>query len=227
MFTASVAVGQNLTGVRISNASGQLVSSGASLTLAGVSQAFAAQGVDQFGNVLGTPVSLVWSATALPAGASAPVFTTNGNVTTVTYAKAGSYKLAVRLANATNNVFTASVVVSQVLAALCVGTGGQTVNSGASLTVAGTTQAFTVQESDQFGNAMSGASLVWSASALPPAPRRLPSQPAATSRRSPTRPAAATRCGLARPTRRPACSPPRCRSARPQPAFALPPAASR
>ncbi len=215
LFTASVLVSQNVTGVRISNSSGQIVSSGASLTLAGVSQSFTAQGVDQFGNVLATPVSLVWSATALPAGAAAPVFTTSGNVTTVTYAKAGSYKLGLRLANATNNLFTASVAVSQTLTGVHVSSGSQALSSGASLTVSGASETFTAQGYDQFGNAMSTApSLVWSATTLPTGAA---APTFATSGNVTTvtyKAAGGYTLALNLPTRRAACSPPRWRSVR-------------
>jgi hypothetical protein len=167
VFTASVSVNPTLTGVCISNASGQPVSSGASLTVSGVSQAFTAQGCDQFGNVMSGTLSLVWSTLAMPCGVSAPTFTTNGNVTTVTYTAAGSYTLGLRLANATSYAFTASVSVNQTSTGIRISVGGQTVNSGASLTNSGLTQAFTVQGVDQFGNTMNGPSLVWSATAIP------------------------------------------------------------
>jgi len=66
----SVLVSQTFTSVNLRTASGQLVSPGSTVTVPGVSQAFAAQGLDQFGSVLAKQPTFTWSVATVPSGAT-------------------------------------------------------------------------------------------------------------------------------------------------------------
>jgi hypothetical protein len=114
--------------------------------------------VDQFGNAVAAP-ALTWSATVAPQGAPAPVFTTSGGVTTVTFGMAGSYSLTAKVTAAPTISFVTSVIVSQTLT-------GVAVSPNACTLIVGAKQQFTAQGLDQFGKAMAAQpTFTWSASA--------------------------------------------------------------
>jgi hypothetical protein len=102
--------------------------------------------VDQFGGTLTTP-ALTWTTTTLPAGASVPTFTTNGGLTTVTFAMAGTYSFNARVTSAPKFSFNTTVVVNQSLTSIAVAPSVASV-------VLGATQQFTAQGLDQFRKAM-------------------------------------------------------------------------
>ena len=103
--------------------------------------------LDQFGNPLASPPALTWSTVYGPAGASAPIFTTSGNVTTVTFGQAGSYMLQTKGTTAANVSFVTLVTVNQTLTSIAVTPNVATVSQGAN-------QQFTAQAFDQFKKAM-------------------------------------------------------------------------
>ena len=155
---ASVTVTPTLTGFSVSTASGQLIGSGSTLAVSGVSQSLVASGLDQFGGAMSGTPALIWSMTSLPQGASAPIFTTSGNNTTVTFGMAGRYSLSARLAGATSAGLVATVNVNQTLTRIAV-------SPNATSLVQGATQQFAAQGLDQFGKTMSSQlAPVWSAS---------------------------------------------------------------
>ena len=82
--------------IRVSTATGQVVSPGSTLAVPGASQAFVAQDLDQFGNVLATQPTFTWSATTIPPVRRGQVLTAKGAAATVTFAKAGTYGIAVQ-----------------------------------------------------------------------------------------------------------------------------------
>ena len=77
-------------------ANGQVVSASSPLTVSGVSQTLAAQGLDQFGNALATTPAFTWSITTIPSGAARPAISASGGNATLTFSKAGAYGLAVQ-----------------------------------------------------------------------------------------------------------------------------------
>ena len=93
---SKVAVNPTLTSLSIHTATGQAVSPSTPLTVAGTSQSFVVQGLDQFGNALSLATAYTWSLATLPSGAAAPKFTSSANVEGVTFFTAGSYGLTVR-----------------------------------------------------------------------------------------------------------------------------------
>jgi hypothetical protein len=144
--------------ISVKTAGGQTVNAGSTFSVPGVSQAFVANEVDQFGTALAVQPALTWSATAIPSGASAPSFQTAQGVTTVTFGTAGYYNLAARVANnsAISTAFT--VKVDQTLSRIAV-------SPNAAGVLLGTTQQFTAQGLDQFGKIFSTQpAFSWSAS---------------------------------------------------------------
>ncbi len=114
--------------------------------------------LDQFGNPLTNPPALSWSTVNHPAGAPAPVFTTNGNITTVTFGQAGSYMLQTNCTTASSVSFVTLVTVNQTLTTIAVTPNTATV-------VAGCNQQFTAQGLDQFKEAMvTQPTFAWSTS---------------------------------------------------------------
>jgi hypothetical protein len=134
-----------------------VASIGSTAEIAGKTVQFSASQVDQFGNAMAGSPTLVWSATAVPLNASAPTFTTGGNVTTVAFAAAGAYTLSARTANAATASFTTMVLVDQTLTSIAVSPNTASVVQGA-------TQQFTAQALDQFLKPMlSQPTFAWTA----------------------------------------------------------------
>jgi hypothetical protein len=128
------------------------------------------------GNDDGGQANLVynWSVTSVPSGGKA-TFSLNGTNAarndTVTFTKAGTYTLSVKITDshglsATNS---ASVVVASTLTHVGVSTSShQTVSPTTALKVLGTSQALVVQAFDQFGNALATSpAFTWSSTSLP------------------------------------------------------------
>lgn len=114
--------------------------------------------LDQFGNAMATPPALKWSTVNIPAGAPAPIFTTSGNVTTVTFGQAGSYMLQAVGATASSLSFVTLLTVNQALTSIAV-----TPNTAA--VPAGCNQQLAAQAFDQFKKAMTTQpAFVWSSS---------------------------------------------------------------
>jgi hypothetical protein len=146
--TKKVSVITTAAAISVRTASGAAVNAGSTFAISGVSQAFAAQEVDQFGYSLASQPTLTWSATAIPVGATAPAFNTTQGVTSVTFSAAGYYNLVVRASNnsAISTVFT--VQVKQVLSSIILSPNAPSVSLGG-------TQQFAAQGFDQFGKALS------------------------------------------------------------------------
>ena len=147
-----------LTSISIRTANGQTVSPGTTFTLAGASQSFVVQGLDQSGKALSGPTTFSWSTASVPSGAAAPKLTPGGNTEGVVFSAAGSYGLTVQVsAGGVSLSGKLSIAVSQVLSSIVVGPNVATVNQGAS-------QQFTAQGLDQFKKAMTAPSaFTWSA----------------------------------------------------------------
>ena len=103
--------------------------------------------IDQFGNAFVTTPALTWSTASQPSGAPAPVFTTSGGVTTVTFGMAGTYMLSARGTTLPGLTFVTNVVVNQTLTTISVSPGTSTVRQGYD-------QQFTAQGLDQFRRAL-------------------------------------------------------------------------
>jgi hypothetical protein len=106
-----------------------------------------------------------WSATTLPAGASAPSFSANGTNaaknSTATFSKAGNYVLTATITNPSGSSTTSSVSVTVNQTATSV-----TVTPAVAVLTQGATQQFTATEVDQFGAAMTTQpTFNWSATA--------------------------------------------------------------
>jgi hypothetical protein len=108
----------------------------------------------------------------MPSGAATPTFTTSGNTTTVTFSKAGTYRLAAKMTEPASGrwltrTFTVKTTMSPILTSL-------TITPGSGTIVHGTSQQFAAQGFDQFGNPVSlPATYTWSATTFPegaPAP---------------------------------------------------------
>ena len=154
---ASVTVTSTLTGLSVTTSTGQLVGSGSTLAVSGVSQSLIASALDQFGVAMSGAPALAWSASSLPQGASVPNFTTSGSNTTITFGSAGRYTVSARLAGATSAGMVATVNVTQKLTSIVVSPNATTLAQGAS-------KLFTAQGLDQFSKAMSSAPVfAWSA----------------------------------------------------------------
>jgi len=167
----TVVVTPTLTSVGVSTANGKVVSPGSPLVVSGVSQAFVARGLDQFGNALATQPTFTWSTTTTPSNAPQPVLTAKGANATLKFGKAGAYGLSVQ-AKATGGasvVGSVSMTVSQVLSAVKNAPTAPVYVSGTSLQPAIPTFL------DQFGNPLSvQPALTWSTTSLPkgaPAPK--------------------------------------------------------
>ena len=160
--TKTVTVTPTAASIRISTAAGQVVTSGSTLQVTGVSQALVAQGLDQFGNVMAAQPALVWSTTSLPASATAPSFTTSKGVTTVTFAMSGHYGLTVRVSNASS---ISSAVAVNVTPPNTAPTVAQPISVNGNAAVTGKTASVSVLGSDDGGE----ANLVynWSVTASP------------------------------------------------------------
>ena len=100
---------------------------------------------DQFGNPVTTIVGLVWTATTVPSGASAPTFTTTNSTTTATFTSPGTYGLAARPGGSNSASFSVTISVAQTLSSIEVTPATATVQAGA-------TQQFGAEAFDQFGN---------------------------------------------------------------------------
>ena len=157
--TVKVTVDQVFTSARITSPQGMTVQS--------KSQQFVAQGLDQFGKVMASPMNSAWSITTAPSGAVAPTFSENGTTnpnTTVTFGKGGAYGLSVRLIDdhGVSRAATASVtvVVNRTVVAISPASG---------VVVNGTCQQFSAKVCDQFGNTIADSTLkyTWSATMLP------------------------------------------------------------
>ncbi len=142
-----------------------LFTSGAAAVVAGTTVQLAAEGLDQFGNVLSSTLTYTWSATTLPSGARSPSFSASGSSaaagTVATFSKAGVYGLTVKIADASGLAASGTITV----------TVNQTM-SGVALDVstlqlaAGGIHQFTARGLDQFQNAMIvQPSFTWAASA--------------------------------------------------------------
>jgi hypothetical protein len=156
--TASVVVTPTLTYFTIARLGGTGDVKGATV------QFSASQCQDQFHNALAGTPALTWAATSRPAGAAAPTFTASGNVTTVTFAMAGSYTLTAHSAAAvsgTGSVFTTTLKVDMQSSPPTVAQ-AITVNSNAPVT--GTTATLSVLGSDPQGQSMT---YTWSVTAEP------------------------------------------------------------
>ena len=166
----SVVVSPTLAGISIKTTSGQVVTSGTPLTVAGTVQLFAAQGLDQFGNALSLPTTYTWSTASLPSGAAAPQVASSANIEGVMFSAAGNYGLTAKATAGGVSVSTnVAVSVTQVLTSVSIKTAsGQVVTPGTTTTVAGAAQSFVVQGLDQFGKALStAATYTWSTASLP------------------------------------------------------------
>ena len=134
---------------------------GGSTTVTGVAAQFTVSQIfDQFHNPITAATTLSWTATALPAGAAAPKFSTSGSTTTVTFALAGHYTLSVKESDQAGDAVTqsVSVAVAQTLTSI-------TVTPGTASVKAGGTQQFQALAYDQFQKAMSAPSAyAWSTS---------------------------------------------------------------
>jgi hypothetical protein len=158
--TATVIVTPMLTSIRLSDANTHTVL-GATTAFAvnGVSESIAAQGLDQFGNVMSTQPALTWSATTLPSGVSQPTFSTSSGNATITFAKAGTYGITVKETSGGVSLSdSATLLVNPVLSSI-------TFASGNSMVVNGTSVQLTVSQFlDQFNNALATQpTLSWSA----------------------------------------------------------------
>jgi hypothetical protein len=166
----SVIVSSTLTSIGLSLPTGQAVSPSSTLVVPGTSQALGAQGLDQFGYAMAAQPALTWSITTVPTGFPKPGLTIKGAGATVTFAKAGTYGLAVQAKTAAGAavVTNVSMNVAQTLTAVRNA-------STTPVSVSGTTlQPVLPTFVDQFGNALAVAPvLTWSTTSLPqgaPAP---------------------------------------------------------
>lgn len=155
--TKSAVVSATLTGLRVTAAS-QVVNPSIGLTVSGISQILAAQGLDQFGNAMATTPTMTWSVATRPSGAAQPVISASGSYATITFSKAGSYGLTVQ-AGSGSTAFTSSIPVT-VTQMICSIRNAST----APVTVTGTTVQLAVPTFiDQFGNALVATpALTWS-----------------------------------------------------------------
>ena len=108
-------------------------------------------------------LTYTWAATTIPNGATAPIFSVNGNNaaqnTVATFSKAGIYTFTVTMVNrqGLSTTVTVNVTVNQ--------TPKVTVTPGGVSIAANGTQTFTVASAvDQFGNSLGVSSWAWSAS---------------------------------------------------------------
>lgn len=114
--------------------------------------------LDQFGNSLTNPPALTWSTANLPSGAPAPIFTTSGGITTVTFGQAGSYMLQTKSTIGSTVSFVTQITVNQKLTSITVSPNVATVSAGSN-------QQFTAQALDQFKKLMTNLpTLAWSSS---------------------------------------------------------------
>ena len=156
----TVVVSPTLASINVSTSNSQLVGPNSTLAVSGVSQAFVAQGLDQFGNALATPPAYTWSITTVPSGASTPKLVASGAGVTETFSMAGGYGLTVQAKAAGVTVArNVSMTVSQTLTSIVVSPNTAGVRQGA-------TQQFTPQALDQFHQTMANRQLfTWSATA--------------------------------------------------------------
>ncbi|MEI8374122.1 MAG: C2 family cysteine protease [Planctomycetota bacterium] len=114
--------------------------------------------LDQFGKPMTNPPALTWSTVSLPSGASAPVFTTSGGVTTVTFGQAGYYMLQTKSTTGSTVSFVTQITVNQTLTSIAVSPNVATVSAASN-------QQFTAQALDQFKKLMATLpALTWSSS---------------------------------------------------------------
>jgi autotransporter-associated beta strand protein len=128
--------------------------------VAGTTTALSVLGADDAGE---SNLSYTWTATAVPAGAIAPTFSSNGmnasKNTTATFFDAGSYGFTVTITDAGGLTATSSttVTVAQTSTSIAVSPVSASLSAGGS-------QQFAATALDQFGNAMaSQPSFVWTA----------------------------------------------------------------
>ncbi len=155
--TANELVSATLTSIAITTSSGAVVAAGSTLSVSGTSQSIAAQGLDQFGNILATQPTFTWSFNSLPAGATAPGLQTRGGVATVTFSKLGTYGLGVTATSGTNSISrTVSMSPVQVVS------GVKNVSTALLYGYGKTVQVALPTFVDQFGSVMSTPALTWS-----------------------------------------------------------------
>jgi subtilase family serine protease len=125
----------------------------------GTTTALSALGADTNG---ASTLTYTWSATTIPAGATAPTFPVNGTnaaaATTATFHLAGAYVFTVTITDAEGSTVTSavSVTVSQTLTTVAVSPATSTVASGS-------TAQFTATAKDQFGTALATQpTITWS-----------------------------------------------------------------
>ncbi len=112
-------------------------------------------------NGSGAGLNYTWSATSVPAGVNAPIYSVNGTNaaanTTATFYGAGSYSFLVTISDAENNSVTSSVnvTVEQTPTGVIVSPSSATVATGG-------TQQFSATATDQFNNPISSPTFTWS-----------------------------------------------------------------
>jgi hypothetical protein len=113
---------------------------------------------NQFGTIMTAP-SLTWTAYSMPTGATTPVFTTSGSVTTAKFSASGYYTILTCVTGVPSLACTTTVVVNQALTSLVVSPNAPSV-------LQGDQQQFTAQALDQFRLPMVNQQLyTWSTTA--------------------------------------------------------------
>ena len=114
--------------------------------------------VDQFGKPITSLGSVVWIASTVPSGATAPSIVTSGGTTTATFSSAGTYVFKAEAAGSGTASYSVTVNVAQVLTSITTTPGTASVTEGGA-------QQFTAQGLDQFKNTMAThLTYTWTAS---------------------------------------------------------------
>lgn len=150
--TKSLTVVPTVTSIGVTTNTHQTI--GTPLHVAGASQGFIAQALDQFGKAMTLQPMFAWSTTAEPSGAAAPGFSASGANASVTFHEAGSYNLKVTAAGVAR---TLSVIVDPTATTMSVTPATVSLATGAQ-------QQFTAEIYDQFHNALTTQpTITWTA----------------------------------------------------------------
>ena len=160
-LVATSAAVNGIARVNVSSATLAVATAAAAVpaTVVGTTTNLSVLGADTNGEA---DLSYTWEATSIPGGATAPVFSANGGNaakdTTATFSMAGDYTFEVTITDSSGNSTTSdvSVAVDQTLDAI------QVTPASPTVAVDGTVQ-LTATPVDQFGNAISGATVDWQA----------------------------------------------------------------
>jgi plastocyanin/regulation of enolase protein 1 (concanavalin A-like superfamily) len=158
--TATSGAVSNSASVTVTNATPTVATAAGATpnSVTGTTTTLSVLGADDAGE---SNLTYSWSATTLPAGAAAPIYSVNGTNaakgTTATFSKAGTYTFAVTITDAggLSATSTVNVTVNQTVTSLTVTPAATTVSTN-------NTRQFSAAASDQFGNAISAPAITWS-----------------------------------------------------------------